>query len=142
MAQQDATVKQIAELMREMDFCMFTTFSLDGGMYARPMSNNRKVEFDGDVWFFSNSDTRKVREIQRDPQVHLSYADPQHFRFISMSGSVEIVTDRDKKRELWDEELRRWFENGPEGDDVILLKVRPTTIAFWTKEGDGQLAIE
>ena len=142
MAQQDATVKQIAELMREMDFCMFTTFSLDGGMYARPMSNNRKVEFDGDVWFFSGSDTRKVREIQRDPQVQLSYADSQHFRFISMSGSVEIVTDRDKKSELWDEELMRWFENGPEGDDVVLLKVCPTTIAFWTKEGDGQLAIE
>jgi general stress protein 26 len=142
MAQQDATVKQIAELMREMDFCMFTTISLDGGMYARPMSNNRKVEFDGDVWFFSNSETRKVREIQRDPQVHLSYADPQNFRFISMSGSVEIVTDRDKKRELWDEELRRWFENGPESDDVVLLKVRPATIAFWTKEGDGQLAMK
>ena len=142
MAQQDATVKQIAEIMREMDFCMFTTFSLDVGMYSRPMSNNRKVEFDGDVWFFSGSDTRKVREIQRDPQVQLSYADPQHFRFISMSGSVEIVTYRDKKRELWDEELMRWFENGPEDDDVVLLKVSPTTIAFWTKEGDGQLTIE
>ena len=142
MTKKDAVVKQIAELMREMDFCMFTTASLDGGLYARPMSNNRKVEFDGDVWFFSGLDTRKVREIQRDPHVHLSYIDPQEFRFISMSGNVEIVKDRDKKRELWDEELEYWFENGPDSDEVILLKVRPATIAFWTKEGDGQLEVK
>jgi general stress protein 26 len=141
MTQKDTTIAQVAKLMREMDFCMFTTSSLNGGMYARPMSNNRKVEFDGDVWFFSAIDSRKIREITRDPQVHLSYADPRHFRFISMSGTAEMVKDTNKKRELWDKELARWFENGPEGDDVVLLKIRPTTIAFWTKDGEGQLTV-
>lgn len=142
MAQQEATIEKIAEIMRAVDFCMFTTSALDGGMYARPMSNNRKVEFDGDVWFFSGKDTRKVREIQRDSQVHLSYIDPEQFRFISVGGTAEIINDMAKKRELWDEELKRWFENGPESDDVILLKVRPDTVAFWTQNGDGQLTIE
>jgi general stress protein 26 len=135
-------MKKVAELMRELDFCMFTTFTADGGMYARPMSNNRKVEFDGDVWFFSGADTRKVAEIEANPHVHLSYADPKTFVFISMAGKVKIVKDKAKKRELWDKELERWFEDGPDGDDVVLLKVRPETVAYWTKEGDDTLTLE
>lgn len=106
------------------------------------MSNNGEVEFDGDVWFFSGADTRKTREIKADPRVLLSYADPRQFRFVSMSGVAEIVTDAAKKRELWLEDLRRWFEDGPESDDVVLIKVRPSVVAFWTKEGDGELKVE
>ena len=40
-------------MMRDLDFCMLTTHAADGGLHARPMSNNGEVEFDGDVWFFS-----------------------------------------------------------------------------------------
>jgi general stress protein 26 len=141
-ATQSKSIKKVAELMRELDFCMFTTFSQDGGMYARPMSNNRKVEFDGDVWFFSGLDTRKMAEIEANPHVHLSYVDPKSMVFVSMSGKVKIVKDKAKKRELWDKELERWFKEGPDGDDVVLLKVQPTTVAYWSKDGEDQLTLE
>ncbi|HMQ35146.1 MAG TPA: pyridoxamine 5'-phosphate oxidase family protein [Chloroflexaceae bacterium] len=140
--QQTPEIKKVAELMRALDFCMFTTVTADGGMYARPMSNNREVEFDGDIWFFSGADTRKVDEISREPRVHLSYADPQRFCFISVEGVTEVVTDVDKKRELWLKELERWFPNGPEDENVVLLKVRPSVIAYWTGDGDGQVTME
>jgi general stress protein 26 len=138
---QTAELKKVAKLMRELDFCMFTTATADGGMYARPMSNNREVEFDGDIWFFSGADTRKVDELTRDPRVHLSYADPQQFCFISVDGVTEIVTDVAKKRELWIKDLERWFPNGPEDANVVLLKVRPSSIAYWTKDGEGQVTV-
>ncbi len=139
MAKQSKETRQVAAMMRELDFCMFTTTSADGELYARPMSNNRKVEFDGDIWFFSGADTRKVDEINQNPQVHLSYVDPREFRFISVNGTTEIVRDVEKKRELWDKELERWFKDGPDSDDVVLLKVTPTTIAYWSGEGDGEV---
>jgi general stress protein 26 len=140
--QETSELKKVAELMRELDFCMFTTTTADNGMYARPMSNNREVEFDGDIWFFSGADTRKVDELARDPRVHLSYADPQRFCFISVDGVTKIVTDTDKKRELWHKDLERWFANGPEDDNVVLLKVRPSIIAYWTGDGDGQVTLQ
>ena len=126
---QSAEIKKVAKLMRNLDFCMMTTQSEDG-MRARPMSNNGEVEFDGDVWFFSAADARKVDDIERDPQVHLGYADTENFVF--------IFRDKDKKRELWIEDLERWFEEGPDSDDVVLIKVTPESIAYWG-EDEGEI---
>ena len=49
--QRAATIKKVAEMMRNLDYCMMTTRASDGGLHARPMSNNGEVEFDGDVGF-------------------------------------------------------------------------------------------
>jgi general stress protein 26 len=135
------TIKKVAKLMRRLDFCMLTTQTKRGGLHARPMSNNGKVEFDGDVWFFSAADSRKVREIEAVPRVHLSYVDLDGWRFISMTGRARIVRDPAKKRELWSDELKRWFDDGPESDAVVLIKVTPTDVSYWTKKDEGELKI-
>jgi|SRR5215208_2245296 len=137
-----ATLKKVAKMMRDWDFCMLTTQTSDGELRARPMSNNGEVEFDGDVWFFSGSDTRKVSDIEAEPHVQLSYTDTEEFRFLSMAGSAKIVRDADKKRELWIEELRRWFEDGPESDDVVLIKVTPSVVEYWNGEDQGELKLD
>lgn len=126
-------------MMKELDFCMMTTQSNDG-LRARPMSNNGEVEFDGDVWFFSAADSRKIDDIESDPHVHLSYADTENFVFISMGGTASIVRDVDKKKELWMKELERWFEDGPESDEVVLIKVTPDRIAYWG-EDEGEIEL-
>ena len=142
MAQKVTTVKQVAAMMRNLDFCMLTTQTMDGQLRARPMSNNGEVEFDGDVWFFSAADSRKVEEIEAEPRVELSYADTKRFLFISMSGEAEIVRDEEKKVELWVEELDRWFDAGPESEDIVLIKVTPSTIAYWNGEDGGELTLD
>ena len=136
------SIAKIAEMMRDLDFCMLTTRASDGGLHSRPMSNNGEVEFDGDVWFFSAATTRKVGEVEAEPRVHLGYADPERFLFISMEGEAEIVRDVEKKRELWVDELERWFKDGPDSDDVVLLKVRPSVVEYWNGEGEGRLTLD
>jgi general stress protein 26 len=135
------TIKKVAKLMGDLDFCMLTTHTKGGGLRARPMSNNGQVEFDGDVWFFSAANSRKVREIEATPRVHLSYSDLDQWRFVSMTGRARIVRDTQKKRDLWMEDLRRWFDEGPESDAIVLIKVTPTVVSYWTKKDDGELRI-
>lgn len=137
-----ANIKKIAKMMSDLDFCMMTTQSDDGQLRARPMSNNGEVEFDGDVWFFSAADSRKVAEIESDARVQLSYSDTKNFRFIAMSGEAEIVRDAEKKEELWLEELERWFDEGPESDDIVLIKVTPTVVSYWNGDDQGELALD
>ena len=134
-----ADVGKVAKMMRNLDFCMMTTRSTEG-MRSRPMSNNGEVEFDGDVWFFSAADARKIDDIRNDPQVHLGYADTESFVFVSMTGDAQIVTDKSKKRELWMKDLERWFEDGPDSDDVVLIKVTPKRIAYWGDD-EGEIAL-
>jgi general stress protein 26 len=140
MAVRAAEIKKIADMMRDLDFCMMTTHS-DMGMRSRPMSNNGEVEFDGDVWFFSAADSRKVEDIEADPEVHLSYVDTESFRFISMTGDASIVRDPEKKKELWIKELEQWFQDGPESEDVVLIKVTPNKVAYWDGEEEGEIEL-
>ena len=141
MAANAAAIRKVAKMMRDLDYCMMTTQTADGHLHARPMSNNGEVEFDGDVWFFSGAKTRKVREIEAYPLVHLAYSDMESFRFISMSGAAEIVRDVGRKQELWMPELERWFEDGPESDDVVLIRVTPGKVAYWSKEGEDEISL-
>jgi general stress protein 26 len=127
----------IAELMRDLDLCMLTTRAEGGGMHARPMSNNGEVEFDGDLWFFADAKSRKVREIERDPHVSVSFAEAERGLWVALEGRASIVRDAAKKRELWLEELEQWFENGPDDDAVVLIKVTAERAEHWGSAGDG-----
>ena len=136
------SITQVANMMRDLDYCMFTTRAEDGGLRSRPMSNNGEVEFDGDVWFFSAGESRKVAEIEADPSVELSYSDPDRFLFISMSGTATIVRDIAKKRYLWIEYLELWFEDGPDDEDVVLIKVTPNVVAYWNGEENNEVTLD
>jgi len=137
-----ASIRKVADMMRDLDFCMLTTQADDGRLRSRPMSNNGEVEFDGDVWFFSGTDTRKVADIEAEPRVELNYSDTDNFRFVSMSGVASIVRDVEKKRELWIDDLSRWFQDGPESDQVVLIKVTPRVVAFWKGEEEGEIVLQ
>jgi general stress protein 26 len=136
-----AAIRKVARLMRKLDFCMLTTRTGRGALRARPMSNNGEVEFDGDVWFFSHARARKVRDIEASPGVHLSYIDLERWRFISMTGRAVIVTDVAKKQELWLDDLKRWFKTGPESASVVLIKVTPTLVSYWSKTDEGEISL-
>ncbi len=126
--------RRIAELIKDIDICMFVTRA-DGQVRGRPMSNNGKVEYDGDSWFFSYRDTPKVEEIQADPTVELAYMATEKGTWVSIEGTAEIVEDDDRKKELWQDDLQQWFKTGPEDDEVVLLKVSAQRIHAWA---DGE----
>jgi general stress protein 26 len=131
--------REIAKLMKDIDICMFVTRS-NGSVRGRPMSNNGKVEFDGDNWFFSYRDSAKVAEIEADPTVELAYIATDEGTWISVEGRAEVVEDDQRKRDFWQKDLETWFDGGPEDDRVVLLKVRAERIHAWAK-GEELVAV-
>ena len=127
----------IAALMRDIDLCMLVTHAGDGTLHTRPMSNNGEVEFDGDLWFFSDRDSRKTREIAKDPRVLVTFAEAEQGIWLALEGRASIVTDPAKKRELWLAELERWFDGGPEDESIVLIKVSADRAEHWGSAGDG-----
>jgi general stress protein 26 len=133
--------KMLTKVMKDLDFCMMTTKGVRGRLHSRPMSNNRNVDWDGDTWFFSYADASQVKEIKRDKSVNLSYAVPDDILFVSLVGNAQIVKDDAKKKELWYDDLARWFPKGPEDKKVVLIKVEAKLAQYWGKEGDAELAL-
>ena len=92
------SVADIAEKMRHIDFAMLSTRSEDGAIAARPMSDNRQLDFDGDSYFFTVDETRTVTDIERDPQVGLGHQGKSGVIgakpfFLSVEGRAELIRD-------------------------------------------------
>jgi len=127
---QDKQTEKLTELMKDIQFCMLTTHDSEGELRSRPMAL-QQAEFDGDLWFFTGKSTEKTSEIKHDQQVNISFADPGHNNYVSISGRAALVDDRKKAEELWNPFLRTWFPKGVEDPELTLLKVTVTKAEYW-----------
>ncbi|MCU0493611.1 MAG: pyridoxamine 5'-phosphate oxidase family protein, partial [Chloroflexaceae bacterium] len=59
---------KLREMIKDIQFAMFTTQEPDGTLRSRPMGT-QQTEFDGDLWFFTGDDSPKADEIRHEHQV-------------------------------------------------------------------------
>lgn len=128
---QDDKVGKLREIVKAVDICMLTTVDERGDLHSRPMSNNRDVEFDGDLWFFTYGSSLKADEVGRVPKVNASFADIDNQLYASLTGRAEVVRDRAKIEELWKPQLKAWFPEGVDTPDIALLKVTAERAEYW-----------
>jgi general stress protein 26 len=128
------SVHKLRELIKGIKFAMFTTLDLDGGLYSRPMAT-QQVEFDGDLWFFSHRSSGKIRSIEKDQHVNVSFSNPNDNIYVSVSGRGEVVSDRNKMEELWSPMYKAWFQEGLEDPELILIKVQVDSAEYWDSPG-------
>lgn len=139
-------LSRIAEAMRDIDFVMLNTHTKDGQIGARPMSNNRQVDYDGDSYYFTWEDCLMVDDIKRDPKVGLSLQGPQRANgapgmFISIEGKAEIVRDKTQFAQHWVDELERWFRDGIDTPGMVMLHVQASRAAYWDGEEEADFDI-
>jgi general stress protein 26 len=127
----DEKLGKLREIIKAVDICMLTTVDERGDLHSRPMSNNRDVEFNGDLWFFTYGSSLKVDEVGRVPKVNASFADTDGQLYASVTGRAEVVRDRAKIEELWKPQLRAWFPEGVDTPDIALLKVSAERAEYW-----------
>src|SRR5262245_1143227 len=105
---------EISEKLKKIDFGMLSTNGGSGRISSRPMSNNGDVEYDGDSWFFSYENTKKVADIKGVDKVSLTFtALPSLLGklgiFIAIEGSASLIRDKPAFEGHWVADLERWF---------------------------------
>lgn len=124
-------VQRLASLVEGISFAMLTTRHEDGqSLRSRPMTM-QKAAFDGSFWFFAARNTSVSEDIQSDPRVNISFADPDSQRFVSATGMAEISLDRAKMKELWSPAYQAWFERGLDDPQLCLLRVHVESADYW-----------
>jgi general stress protein 26 len=142
----DKRLAELAEKMKEIDFAILSTRTEGGAIAARPMSNNREVEYDGDAFFFACGDTRTVADIERDPRVGLAYQGKSGLLgarpfFLTVEGRAELIRDEAAFAEHWTRDLDRWFERGTGTPGLVLLKVAAERIHYWDGGEEGEIEV-
>ena len=122
--------KKLRDLIKDIRFAMLTTLEEDGTLKSRPMAT-QEVEFDGDLWFFTYGAAPKVDEIEHNQHVNVSYSEPKDQKYVSVSGTAQLVRDRQKIEELWNPLFKAWFPKGLDEPDLALLKVSVDKAEYW-----------
>ena len=126
--------QKIKQIIDAADICLFTTDLTHLPLKTRPMSR-QKVDEDGTVWFFSDKDSEKNSDIQKDDRVQLFYTNKASSEYLSLYGTAEIIQDVEKAKELWTPMVKIWF-NEPEDPNLTILKFVPEDGYYWdTKDG-------
>ena len=125
-----AAIERLGELITHIKVAMLTTVEGDGSLHSRPMVT-QQIDFDGDLWFFTDAESAKCHEVEREGHVNVSYSDPSHQRFVAVSGRCQIRNDEAKKRELWNPVVAAFFPKGLKDETLRLLRVQVEHAEFW-----------
>lgn len=136
------TLADLSKRMAALDFAMLSTIAADGSVTARPMSNNGDVAYQGESFFFAYADSRKVAEIRGNRWVGLSYTGAAGLLggppvFIDVAGTAHLIADKTRFAEHWTKELERYFPDGIDTPNMVLIQVRADRIRYWDGEDEG-----
>ena len=142
----DMTLDDISEKMRDIDFAILSTRTSGGAIAARPMSNNRQVEYDGDNFFFTLDDTGTVNDIRNDPNVGIAFQGKSGALgmkpfFITLQGKAEMIRDKSEFAEHWTKDLDAWFKDGVDTPGIVLLKVHADRLHYWDGYHEGEIDV-
>ncbi|MGI4721180.1 MAG: pyridoxamine 5'-phosphate oxidase family protein [Janthinobacterium lividum] len=129
---------RLKEMAKDADSCFFVTQGGTGdNRGVRPMSV-READDAGQLWFLSASDSHKNAEIAANPAVKLYFQKNAHAGFLELEGYAEIITDRERIRDLWNFMLKTWFTEGEDDPRITVIRVIPRRGYYWdNKHGDA-----
>lgn len=110
------------EIMASAETCALITLDAEGRPRVRAM-DPFLPENDFTVWFGTNSKSRKVAQIKRDPRVTLYYLKEDQSGYVMLHGTAQLVNDPEEKEKRWKEEWVAFYPN--KADDYLLIKVSP-----------------
>lgn len=128
--QHNAALAKVAEMVGDAKFAMLTTIAKDGILRSRPMAT-MQLDGEGNLWFFTSLSSSKIAEARPDQQVNLSYARIDKQDYLSVSGTAELVHDKEKMQSLWSPWIKPWFPKGLDDPDLALLKISIMEAEYW-----------
>lgn len=132
-------VEKLKHLVGEINICLFcSNIKTDEGATCRPMGA-QKTDEDGNIWFFSEANSDKNREIKLDNHVQLFFAHPGKSAYLVVNGEAEIIFDKNKIEELWTPLLKTWFKEGKDDPSISIVKVNTTSAYYWDTDGNKMI---
>jgi general stress protein 26 len=126
----EEAIKKIKDYVDDIKTCMFCTEVSNVPFRTRPMSTV-KVDNEGSLWFFSSKSSNKNEEIKDNDTVQLLYAKNSDSHFMTITGKIKVVKDKEMIDELWSAILQTYFPGGKDDPDLSLLKVTPEDAHYW-----------
>ena len=99
------------------------------------------------IWLGTSPTSRKVEQIENNPNVVVFYYDSKTFSYVNVAGTARLVNDPDLKAKYWKESWKMFYPDREK--DYILIEVTPERLEvcsfkynlFW-KQGWIPLSVD
>ena len=118
----DTLLAAAREIMEATRFCVLITLDETGHPRARAMDPFMPGE-NWVIYMGTNTMTRKVKDIERDPRVTLYYDHPGKAGYVVVFGTAKLVDDAESKAKWFKEEWADFYTDREK--DYVLIAVTP-----------------
>ena len=125
--------QKIWDLISDIKVAMLVTQGDEEGLHARPMQLVQD-EYDNKIWFYTNTESEKVFEIESEREVCLTFACPHHETYVSMTGNAKLIKDQALIDKFWSPFVDAWFPEGKESENVGLIEIKIEKGEHWDSE--------
>jgi general stress protein 26 len=130
--QDTESISKVTDIINDSRIGMLATINENGALVSRPLAV-QDVKDDGDMWFFTSAGSSQVAHVRANPAVNVSFG--KNTEWVSVAGTAEVVTDRQKIHDMWNQAVEAWFPDGPDTPEVVLLHVDSDSAEYWTSPG-------
>ena len=103
----------------------------DGFPNVKAMLRPRRREGIRTFWFTTNTSSMRVAQFRADPRACVYFCDRRFFRGVMLRGTVEVLTDDDAKRLIWQEGDEQYYPLGVTDLDYCVLRFTATDGRFY-----------
>jgi general stress protein 26 len=122
--------ERIARVAKELQLSCLATVTEEGKPWVRYVMT--AADDDLTLRCATFADARKVKQIENDPEVHLTcgVSDPTHMQpYLQIQAKARLSTDEQERHAFWNPSLEQIFD-GPDDPKYAVLIITPYRIEY------------
>lgn len=132
----------IGNIIDEEKIAYISSMDGEGFPCTRAMLAPRKRVGIREIFFTTNTSSRKVKEFRANPKGCLYFCDSAFFKGVMLKGAVEVMTDSATKEEIWRDGDTKYYSKGVTDPDYCVLKFTAVGGRYYSPGDIGEFSVE
>ena len=116
------SVETIGNLIDKQSISFISSVDENGYPNTKAMLPPAKREGIKTFYWHTNSPSMRIKQYRNNPKACIYFCDKRFFRGVMLKGSMEVVEDKEIKKEIWKDEFTMYYQDGMDGGDFIILR--------------------
>ncbi|APR85452.1 General stress protein [Minicystis rosea] len=120
----------LIDMLQKFDNLIVVNAGLDGLPHGRPMAV-AEVMPTGEIWFVTSRASAIASEVRTFTDAHAVATGQREGSYVSVTGRLTLVDDRERVKRLWRETWLVWFPDGVNDPNLLLMCMHPEIGSYW-----------